>query len=83
MLPQTIVDVIERLEVIIVECTERNDRIGYFAALYNRVTITVRDGIGRGDFEDNPRMEHLDVVFANRFIDAYDRYHDGELPTRS
>lgn len=83
MLPQTIDDVIERLEAIIVECTERNDRIGYFAALYNRVTITVRDGIGRGDFEDNARMEHLDVVFANRFIDAYDRYHDGELPTRS
>lgn len=83
MLPQTIDDVIERLEAIIVECAERNDRIGYFAALYNRVTITVRDGIARSEFEDNPRMEHLDVVFANRFVDAYDRYRDGELPTRS
>src|SRR5688572_24228267 len=80
-LPTDIDGVVERLEAIIKDCIARQDRLGYFAALYNRVTLAVRDGIARGEFDDGPRMERLDVIFANRYITAYDTYRSGELPS--
>ena len=83
MLPDTIDGVIARLEAIIRDCTARGDRLGYFAALYNRVTQAVREGIARGEFQDGPRMERLDVTFAGRYLAAYDLYRAGEVPSRS
>jgi hypothetical protein len=80
-LPTDIDGVVERLEAIIKDCIARQDRLGYFAALYNRVTQAVRDGIARGEFDDGPRMERLDVIFASRYISAYDTYRSGELPS--
>jgi hypothetical protein len=50
LLPTMIDGVIERLEAIVRESIARGDRAGYFAALYNRVTQAVRDGIARGEF---------------------------------
>ena len=35
---QTIAEIITRLEAIIAECAADNDRVGYFAVLYHRVT---------------------------------------------
>lgn len=82
--PATTIDgVIARLQAIVQDCIVRRDRNGYFAALYLRVTQAVRDGIRRGEFDDGPRMERLDVLFANRYLSAYDQYRAGELPTRS
>lgn len=74
MLVNTIDEVVTRLDAIIADSITHHDRRGYFAALYNRVTRRVREGIANGEFEDNPRMERLDVAFANRYFDAYDRY---------
>ncbi len=82
-LPTTIDGVIERLEFIIKDSIARQDRLGYFAALYNRVTIAVRDGIKAGQFQDGARMEKLDVIFANRYLAAYDTYRAGDLPSVS
>jgi hypothetical protein len=82
MLPTTIDGVVSRLEDIITTSVATSDRRGYFAALYNRVTRRVRDGIQHGEFEDNPRMELLDVNFANRYLEAYDLYAGGAHPTR-
>jgi hypothetical protein len=53
-------------------------RLGYFAALYRNVTIKEYEGILAGSFEDGARMERLDVAFANRYLDAFGRYHRGE-----
>jgi len=80
-LPTDIDGVIERLEKIIKDCIARQDRLGYFAALYNRVTRAVKEGIARGEFDDGARMERLDVIFANRYIAAYESYRSGELPS--
>lgn len=80
-LPTDIDGVIERLEAIIEDCMARQDRLGYFAALYNRVTLAVKEGIARGEFDDGPRMERLDVIFANRYIAAFEAYRAGELPS--
>lgn len=73
-LPQTIQDVIDHLEQIVKDCEENEWREGYFAALYLRVTREVQRKIADNYFDDNPRMEQLDVIFANRYLEAYDRY---------
>ncbi len=64
----TIDDVIAILRAFIEESIEKKDRMGYFASLYLRVTLAVKEGIVNGRFQDAKRMEHLDVVFANYFL---------------
>jgi hypothetical protein len=76
----TIDDVIARLTVVIDECREDESRIGYFAALYRRITIAVKAAIADGTFEDGARMERLDVTFASRYLDAVDAYRRGAQP---
>lgn len=80
-LPTDIDGVIERLQGIVRDCIARQDRLGYFAALYDRVTRAVKAGIAKGEFDDGARMERLDVIFANRYIAAYEAYRAGELPS--
>ena len=80
---QTIGDVIERLDQIIERCIRERSRLGYFAMLYRNVTVRVRDEIAAGRFEDGPRMERLDVIFANRYLEALDTFWRGERTTQS
>ncbi|MEM8585321.1 MAG: DUF5995 family protein [Bacteroidota bacterium] len=76
--PITIIDdVIARLDEIIAENLANNDALGYFPVLYRRVTVKVKEGIEAGFFADGQRMERLDVIFAKRYIDAYDAFKDG------
>lgn len=80
---KTIEEVLVRMDQIVEECKNQQSRIGYFAILYRQVTRRVRDGILAGEFEDNPRMEVLDVLFAKRFIDAYELWKARQKPTES
>jgi len=50
--------------------------------LYRMVTRRIKEGIDRKEFEDNARMELLDILFAKRFIDAYDLYNNKQIPTQ-
>ncbi|UYQ91386.1 DUF5995 family protein [Chitinophaga horti] len=71
MKPATTIDeVILQLEALIEDCMRRKDRLGYFAALYHKVTVRVKEGILNNEFEDGARMERLDVFFANRYLEA-------------
>ena len=45
---QTIADVISSLDEIVQQSYDEASRLGYFAALYRRVTCAVRDGIAAG-----------------------------------
>jgi Family of unknown function (DUF5995) len=74
-------EVILILDQIIADCIAKESRLGYFASLYRRMTLGVKEGIVKGIFEDGPRMEKLDVVFANRYFTAYDQYSKGLQPT--
>lgn len=76
----TIEEVIDILEGIIQESKAKESTAGYFAALYQKVTIRVKDKLNTGYFDDDERMELLDVQFANRYFEAYFHYHE-ELPT--
>lgn len=73
----TIEDVINELQDIIKVSVDENSTFGYFAALYLKVTEEVKKGIDTGYFDDNERMERLDVIFAKRYIEAYKNYHAG------
>ncbi len=79
----TISEVIVALDQIVKYSADKSDRAGYFAALYKKVTIAVAQKIKEGYFEDNERMERLDVVFANRYLDAYAAYRKGQPCTLS
>lgn len=81
---QSIDDVIDRLSDIISWSREKPSQLGYFAALYRKVTRGVKARIEQGNFfDDNERMERLDVVFANRYLTALERYRGGDEVTRS
>jgi hypothetical protein len=69
---QSINDVIQRLDEIIIWAEKNQSTIGYFAVLYRRMTVAVKIGIEKNQFEDGARMEKLDVVFANRYFEAFD-----------
>ena len=80
---QTIADVVTALNAIVQQAFDRQSRLGYFAVLYRRVTLAVRDGISNGTFQNGPLMERLDVVFASRYLDALAAYQAGGTASRS
>jgi hypothetical protein len=74
---------LEALEGIVERAVQEEDRLGYFAALYRKVTSKAAEGIRDGFFDDGPRMERLAVGFANRYLTAMERFRAGEPATRS
>lgn len=69
---ETIEEVIEIMDDIVDDTIIHPNRLGYFAALYRAVTVVVKERCEAADlFDDNDRMRRLDVVFANRYFDAY------------
>lgn len=79
----TIDEVIDRLDGVIAHRRAENSRAGYFPALYRKVTVSVKEGIEEGSFEDGERMERLDVIFANRYLEAVAAAERGEGPSAS
>jgi Family of unknown function (DUF5995) len=80
---QSINDVIKKLDDIILLSETNQSAIGYFAALYRRMTLAVKEGIEQDEFENGPRMERLDIVFAQRYFDALATYQQNKVPTKS
>ncbi|GAA4776212.1 MULTISPECIES: DUF5995 family protein [Flavobacterium] len=83
MQANTINEVIDILNIIVEECKNTNNPLGYFAVLYRKVTINVKEGIINNRFEDNKRMEKLDVIFANRYFKAYFDLKNNQPTTKS
>jgi len=80
---QTIDEVVYLLDAVLIRTRRERSRLGYFAALYRRVTLRVKEGIQKGEFEDGARMEKFDVIFANRYLEATYQYWNGVKPTRA
>lgn len=76
-------EVLVSLDQILSDTTARGSRLSLFAALYRLVTARVREGIQRGRFEDGPRMDRLDTVFASRYLDAFAGHTRGGPVTKS
>ncbi len=83
MTATTIDEVIEQLDEIVRIETVNNSAMAFFPILYKKVTERIKIGIQNHDFENNVRMETLDVLFANRYITAYRDMTDGKPTTRS
>jgi hypothetical protein len=82
----TLDEVVDALDSIIKWSIETPSRLGYFAALYMRITIAVGVAIKQGGFEDGPRMERFDVAFAERYFAAVNgHFHPRQFrgPTHS
>ena len=79
----TIDQVIQRMDEIVYECRTTKSRVGYFAILYRQVTHRIKQGIESSEFDDNMRMERLDILFAQRFFDAYEAYNNALGTTKS
>ena len=80
---QSIDEVLARLDDIVDHAFAERDRLGFFAVLYRTVTRAVKQGIAAGRFEDGPRMERLDVAFANRYLHAFHEHRTGGTATAS
>lgn len=80
---KTIADVIAELETIVADCRQSQNPAGYFATLYLQMTQAVKNSIEAGAFQDPARMEKLDVLFANRYIQAYRQFTAGKPCTQS
>ncbi|MCB9779276.1 MAG: hypothetical protein H6742_11985 [Alphaproteobacteria bacterium] len=53
---------------------QRGSRAGYFPCMYRATTLRVARGLSEGRFVDAERMERLDVVFADFYLDAWRRH---------
>jgi hypothetical protein len=82
-LPATLDAVVDRLDAEVEAAASAGSRLGYFPALYRRVTDGLRTAVHDGAFADNGRMARLGVVFANRYLDASARHRRGEPTTLS
>jgi Family of unknown function (DUF5995) len=78
----TIEGVLARLDDIVGSGYQERSRAAYFAAVYRSVTRSVQAGIASGSFQDGPRMERFDVIFASRYFDAYNGFLAGRPVSR-
>ncbi len=74
----TIDDILIQLQTIIDQSIKTNSRMGYFAALYYKVTASVKAGIASNRFENGPLMEKFDVIFASRYLSALKAWENKE-----
>lgn len=83
MTERTIDDVLAGLDGVIERAVAEGDRSAYFAALYRQVTARVKNAITEGFFDDPDRIARLDVLFADRYLDAVAARGAGRPPTSS
>ncbi len=83
MTVQTIDDAIAEMDNIIAYARQQPSRVGFFAALYRKMTLAVQAGIAANRFQDGARMERFDVNFANLYLTAWNQFQCGQRPSRS
>lgn len=80
---KTIDEVIENLDLIIDQAKLISSPMGYFAVLYRRVTLSVKENINQGKFDNNNRTMKLIVNFANRYFAAGVSWSENRPPSQS
>lgn len=71
---KTVDDVVRNLDRVIDWSIRAQSTIGYFAAIYKRATVAIREALNEGKFNDCPRMEQFDLHFAQRYLNALNAY---------
>jgi hypothetical protein len=80
---RTLTDVIADLDVIIGRARDERSELGIFPAMYRTVTSGVRQAVDAGFFDHNDAMEELSIVFADRYLGAYEVMDRGIRPTEA
>jgi RNase H-fold protein (predicted Holliday junction resolvase) len=68
---QTIDQVLQQLDEIVDTSIAQKDYLFLFTHVYRETTAEIKNAIQSQRFENPVRMEKMDVVFANLFINAY------------
>src|ERR1051326_4828016 len=77
-------EVIAAIQGIIAWTISAESRLGYFAALYKRITIAIKQGIANNLFQDGPRMELFDVTFASAYFAPFHaHFYPAQYPSIS
>ncbi len=71
---KSIDEVLSELDIIIENTVVENTYLGIFAYVYRRTTAQIKQAILEKQFEDNERMQVMDVAFANLYLTAYQNY---------
>jgi Family of unknown function (DUF5995) len=82
-LPATIDGVLEELDRIIELTVDDDNYLAFFAIVYRDTTARIKSKIESGAFDDNARMQDMDVRFANLYIRAYYDYQAGKEVSKS
>lgn len=75
---KTINEVLAELDRIIENTIVENNYLGIFAYVYRRTTAQIKQAIAEKQFENNERMELMDVAFANLYLTAYQNYSNNQ-----
>jgi len=67
-------EVVRNLDQIIDWAIREKSTIGYFAVLYKRSTVAIREALNTGLFYDPALLDQFDAVFAKRYFDALNAY---------
>lgn len=76
-------EVIDQLDEIIDDSVSSQSFVFAFAFVYRETTAEIKKAIENGEFEDNERMESMDVVFANLFIETYYKHKSADSISKS
>ena len=74
-------DVLGELDDVIARARDEHSAAGIFPAMYRCVTAEIHDAVRDGFFDDNVRLERLAVIFADRYLDAWQQWTGGSRPT--
>jgi len=72
--PTNIGEVLANLEYIIQDSLKDKNHLCLFAFVYLETTRAIKNAIETGRFENPDRMEKMDVIFANLYINAFQHY---------
>ena len=84
--PRTLDEAVRGIDQVVDWAIRSESHIGYFAALYKRITLAIQQAVREGVFDDGDRIEQLGIVFSQRYfnsLNAYfypDEYHGLTLP---
>lgn len=82
MPPTNLVEVVEELDQIVRNAREDGNRIGFFAALYKDLTLSIDSEIRSGRFLHPDDVLRLAVDFSSRYFTALDQFVRGRKLSR-
>jgi Family of unknown function (DUF5995) len=72
--PGTLDDSLRGIDQVVDWAIKADSHIGYFAALYKRISLAIQDAIREGVFDDGDRIEQLGIVFSQRYFNSLNAY---------